>query len=58
MYSFITAAAWEILVTVCAAGKEQTLKQVQKKKGTKVHNLMHHIQRVSSSTAYSNKRSH
>jgi hypothetical protein len=36
MYSFASAAAWEILVTVCAVGKEQTLKQVQKKryKGT------------------------
>jgi len=55
MYSFIIAAAWEILATMCAVEKEQTLKQVRNKK---VQNLMHHIQRVSSSTAYFNKRSH
>jgi hypothetical protein len=34
MYSFISAAAWEILATVCAIGKEHSLKQVPKKKST------------------------
>jgi len=49
MDSFISAAAWEILATVCAVGKEQTIKQVQKKgtqpdaqhtKGVIIHSVL------------------